>query len=515
MGEQGVAPPERLLASVRCVTSHMLPLEVAPVVDAFVDCSGVWSLESATDAGLVHLLRRLAPREWPGVGPTFRKLRYESAVRSAVEIGHLSVLQWWLESYGDFQPPDYRLIVTISIARGHVHILEWLKDRDVLLQTASSIKRMLCTHPAAVYWLHDLRDVVSMSINVVNAAKDGDLAFLRWMHERESLYANVSGWDLVVYRAALDRYWEILRWVQAHRPADFTDLALLGAIEGKHVDVAQWLSSCGLELQSKMPWISNLDGMDLPMAKWLVLQLQDASVDKRHQWIDPALSSAIRAGDLEAAQVLYQHRTLDPQGLVCMGEAAQGGHLRIVQWLHAQGALCRTQAMDVAAGNGHLEVVQWLQLKYADECGATAITKAASNGHLAMVRWLHEHRAARLTADVMYRAAYFGHLPIVQYVQQQGDRADWWTGNEMQTAARNGHLSVVRWLHENGLRGHVNADLVACNGHLAVLQFLFQQCEGRCSVTGVILAARARRFALLEWLMHQDPELVDSSALAS
>lgn len=515
MGEHGAAPPERLLTSVRVVTSHALPLELALLVDTFVDCSGLWSLESATDAGLVHLLRRLAPREWPGVGPTFRKLRYDSAVRSAVENGHLSVLQWWLEHYGDFQPPAFRLILTISIARGHVHILQWLKARDALLPAASSIKGMLCTHPSAVYWLHDLRDVFSLSINVVNAAKDGDLTFLRWMHEHEAQYANVSGWDLVIYRAALARRWEILRWVQAHRPADFTDLALLGAIEGKHVDVAQWLASCGLELQAKMPWVSNLDGMDLPMAQWLVLQLQGASMDKRHQWIDPALSSAIRAGDLEAAQVLYDHRTLDPQGLVSMSQAAQGGHLHIVQWLHAQGALCRPQTMDVAAGNGHLEVVQWLQLKYADECSAAAITKAASNGHLAMVQWLHEHQAARLNADVMYRAAYFGHLPIVQYVQQQGDRADWWTGNEMQTAARNGHLSVVSWLHENGMPGPVNVDLVACNGHLAVLQFLFQQCGCRCSATGAILAARARRFALLEWLMQQDPELVDPSVLAS
>lgn len=41
-----------------------------------------------------------------------------------------------------------------------------------------------------------------------------------------------------------------------------------------------------------------------------------------------------------------------------MDQAARGGHLEMVKWLHGEGAECSTDAMDLAAQEGHLEVVQ-------------------------------------------------------------------------------------------------------------------------------------------------------------
>ncbi len=44
-----------------------------------------------------------------------------------------------------------------------------------------------------------------------------------------------------------------------------------------------------------------------------------------------------------------------------MSNAAENGHLALVQYLHGLGAPDTTYAMEYAASNGHLAVVEFLQ----------------------------------------------------------------------------------------------------------------------------------------------------------
>jgi hypothetical protein len=47
--------------------------------------------------------------------------------------------------------------------------------------------------------------------------------------------------------------------------------------------------------------------------------------------------------------------------------------------------------MDYAAEGGHLELVKWLHANRSEGCTAEAACEAARNGHVDVLKWLVEH----------------------------------------------------------------------------------------------------------------------------
>lgn len=491
-------------AVVRSSALVGLPSEITCAIDALLDHSDKWTLETASAAGLAHLLDRLARREWPGVGSVFRRARYRKNVRAAASSGHLQVLQWWLTSYLQSpEEPDYRTIFELAVEHGRLPVLRWLKGRNALPSADEDTAPVVCEHPHVVYWLHEQQSAYPLVVFLAQPAKDGDLAFIQWVHAREDQFAEVKRWPVVVYWAALKHHMEIIRWIYLHRPYDFTEGALLGAMEGGHLDIAQWLSANGLVFDLEAIRPSLLKIVDLPMAQWVIRECESLPSSERNRWMDFAVQNAARCGNLEALKLLCaQYET--PQNLFTLMQiAAEAGHLNIVQWLHSQGAFCSYAFMDTAATHGHLAIVQWLYAERSEGYADYSMTGAVANGHLHVVEWLHRYQAGRLDANVMHQAAFCGRLEIVKYVCKHGDPDEFWTGKEMQDAAWSGHLEIVQWLNEHGFGGDVNADYAAINGHFEVVKYLALHCNSRCTLTGATFAARAGFFALLEWLMQQ------------
>lgn len=63
-------------------------------IDDFVDLMYLWTLETATSAGLVGLLDRLTMCE-SDMDTQFKLKRFSYGVRSAIKSGHEEVLEWW------------------------------------------------------------------------------------------------------------------------------------------------------------------------------------------------------------------------------------------------------------------------------------------------------------------------------------------------------------------------------------------------------------------------------------
>eukprot|EP00644_Phytophthora_capsici_P013437 jgi/Phyca11/8578/fgenesh1_pm.PHYCAscaffold_29_\ len=130
-----------------------------------------------------------------------------------------------------------------------------------------------------------------------------------------------------------------------------------------------------------------------------------------------------------------------------MDEAAKGGHVNVMQWLHDNLRDCYAgRALNWAASNGHLEAMKWLLSNRQDLCVNYAMDFAAANGHLSVVKWLHINRREGCTT---------------------------WA---MDGAATNGHLQVVQWLHSTRKEGRTKAaiDGAVANGHVDVVQFILQ-----------------------------------------
>lgn len=107
--------------------------------------------------------------------------------------------------------------------------------------------------------------------------------------------------------------------------------------------------------------------------------------------------------------------------------AASGGHLGVVQFLHAHGVMSTPSpaALDSAAANGHLDVIRWLHATDRALFTATtdAMDKAAAAGHLDVVRFLDEHRDEGCTEFAMTKAAIHGHLDVVAYLHEHRTEA--------------------------------------------------------------------------------------------
>ena len=128
----------------------------------------------------------------------------------------------------------------------------------------------------------------------------------------------------------------------------------------------------------------------------------------------------------------------------CQG-AARGGHLEVLQWLHANGCPLGANTCMYAARGGHLEVLQWLR---ANGCpwGRNTCSGAAEGGHLEVLQWARVN-GCPWDEDTCRFAAQGGHLEVLQWAHANGCP---WDELTCYWAAYGGHLEVVQWARANG-----------------------------------------------------------------
>src|SRR5579872_5352516 len=95
---------------------------------------------------------------------------------------------------------------------------------------------------------------------------------------------------------------------------------------------------------------------------------------------------------------------------------------------------------DIAAEGGHLRVLQWLR---ENECPWDIHTcaKASRNGHFEVLKWARIN-GCPWNAYTCFFAAYGGHLEVLQWARENGCL---WNADTCSYAAYGGHLEVLRW----------------------------------------------------------------------
>jgi hypothetical protein len=152
--------------------------------------------------------------------------------------------------------------------------------------------------------------------------------------------------------------------------------------------------------------VSAVKNRDFAVVQWLQGYNSNAALSNR------VLDEAAASGALAIAQWLEEQRR--PRSLSCSDQgamsAAKHGDLPMLKWLEERcvGGIPGA-AMDLAAGGGHLEVVEWLHARNYT-CTKSAMTGAASNDYLNVVKWLHENRTEGCTPQAMDGAAERGVL---------------------------------------------------------------------------------------------------------
>lgn len=177
-----------------------------------------------------------------------RGYRYnvDFCMNGAAENGHLEVLKWLRDAdlqqhqhkrikgsnfMTDFYTGKIQTIAGLSVARGHIHILEWA------LANGARMEERLC-------WL---------------ASRNGQLETLMWLR------AKGCPWDEDV--CADPANLTVLKWARENGAPWNENTCTNAAISGK-LDILQWARSGGCPWD-KQTWIEALETNDKSVLKWL------------------------------------------------------------------------------------------------------------------------------------------------------------------------------------------------------------------------------------------------------
>lgn len=212
--------------------------------------------------------------------------------------------------------------------------------------------------------------------------------------------------------------------------------------------------------------------------------------------------AACKHGRLDVAQMIYDHlsaEVIDSHTMVVSWpfvEAAENGHLDIVQWLqsviplpthwqrHVRESVGR--AFYGACGNGHLATAQWLHetfgLANTNAQADAAQSQACRSGHLAVAQWLHRIYGTTVESSDLSAICGNGHLAVARWacdtfglsVKSMDVHA------AFGEACKGGHLEMAKWIHvacdiQPELVKTLDSSLfreVCTNGHLDVAQWM-------------------------------------------
>jgi hypothetical protein len=188
------------------------------------------------------------------------------------------------------------------------------------------------------------------------------------------------------------------------------------------------------------------------------------------------LAPIAHAGDIDAVRWARSQAAADGLEMPCLCPyAASGGHLALLQTLHAEGCpLPSAFAYELAAGRGHLEVLQWLRAKGCPWELDRVYLAAANEGRVAVLRWLRannviEHSDVQRDRWALHAARY-GNREMLAWLRDEGGGFQW-SPKLCAAAAAGGRLATLKWLRANGCPWLKDTcGMAVGNGHLRVLR---------------------------------------------
>ncbi|CAK4086550.1 unnamed protein product [Aphanomyces euteiches] len=404
-----------------------------------------------------------------------------------------------------------------AAGNGHVHVVEWLLERQVGLEAQNAINRAAQNGHLDILerlFNHGFRHCTAASFD--RAAGGGHLQVLKWLHDKlhqtgtpRSVGAAVARGSLEVVQwlvaqfypdhivnldtAAANGHLETMQWLHEHHVVSCSHRAMDFAATNGNLEVVQWLHLHRTEGCTTAAMDSAAAGGFLAVVKYLHYH--------RHEGCTAyAMDAAARKGYLHVVTFLSENRT---EG--CSSKALEGaveiGHVDLVRFLLRHHPNETANLLDIAAAHGNLEIIQLLHEEKNASCSIAALDGAAKNGWLAVVRFLLDHRTEGCSFRALQETL---SIPVLELLVKRMT----WTlanfGNLMLFGATHGYLNVVEWAYSHGgdecrASAHV-MDAAAEYGHLHVLQWLQGHRNDGCSTRAMDRAARKGYTEIVEWL---------------
>ncbi|KAG7380301.1 hypothetical protein PHYPSEUDO_007551 [Phytophthora pseudosyringae] len=402
----------------------------------------------------------------------------QDAVAHAAAGGRLDLVQWYCEMKGPYA--FGWSVMDAAVAHNHMHVVLYL---DSVLGNRCTRRGLesaaLNGHLEVVKWLNDSRYYEIRTFrSLENAIAGGHLRIVKYVVQ--TVEVAYTSWTQAALTAAVT-------YGQRHIVQWLHDRAVAAAAAGQN-------RRFRLEIYTNQLYTVAKEG-HLEVLQWLHEHKYPVHCRRAH-----AVRGAAAGGHKEIIE--WMEETFEPltrqRHRIRVDGAGGFGDLQFVQWLHHQGYRFTAHAMDDAAAGGYLSIVRWLHGNVENaKCTVAATDRAAANGHLDIVKFLHEHRKEGCTTAAMDDAARNGHFEVVKFLYM--NRSEYCTA----MAGESHSVPVLQFLKENRrLRSRLPKTVdAATRGDLELLQWLYEHDRRHFGFEAVVDEARERNhFHVLRWL---------------
>ena len=167
-------------------------------------------------------------------------------------------------------------------------------------------------------------------------------------------------------------------------------------------------------------------------------------------------------GDLEILKILRNQNPPCPwETWECMGEAARGGHIDVMEWIYIQDPSWKSYgcAGREAAIGGHIDVLEWICSKtYEPFWDEHTFTYAVMGGHIKVLEWLRKRDPPCPWSDaIAITAAIYGNVKVLQWLRIQKPSCSWNKQRLLDIIILKAYCNVesidyntiVEWLNDN------------------------------------------------------------------
>jgi len=127
-------------------------------------------------------------------------------------------------------------------------------------------------------------------------------------------------------------------------------------------------------------------------------------------------------------------------------EAAAGGNLPLLKWMHTAGYAIYSLTADYAAMGGKLKVLQWLQDVEKLHWSKQTLQQGIVSGNLDMLEWMVRNDCPDPHIQT-YQAVMYGHLHVLQWLIKRGHEL-YDRDFLIEVAKKEGFADIVAWLKQ-------------------------------------------------------------------
>jgi hypothetical protein len=392
------------------------------VIQWLLDNGAEWTndpLQAAAEAGHAHVLKWAKKK---GMPPT---------MRHALSSGNLELVQR-MHKKG---VAVYNWEVSMLASKGHVHILQWLKEKDLvrdwdcqsyMLERGLSLETIgwLLANTSFVLDFHHLR----------RSGRDGNFQVLT--------YAHAQGHDLDMADILASGNPEIIKWAinSGIRPT-----GLWHSLPGD-VELLRLLHRHGCKFEANTAFriaaVGNLDSLEF-------IKSVGKSFDDSGMFLEAAISRFCDKTHFDLLFSTSEQYLLDffPREKLPLRRDLREKKFKeffeTLDWLVAQNCRPSNQCLCMAALSGHIPIAEWV-IKQGAPLTESATRFAIFSGNFEMLKYIR-NLGCDFDARCYSAAAEIGSTEILNYLVESNCSKN--PRDKPYLAAK--HFRVVRWLHQH------------------------------------------------------------------